>query len=49
MKKILYDRGMMVANAKVVCQTRSDWRAIVYGVGFFNCPRENGVTNYEDS
>jgi len=34
-KKILYDRGMTIANAKVVCQTRSDWRAIVYGGGIF--------------
>ena len=34
-KKILDKRGMTVANAKVVCQTRSDWRAIVYGGGSF--------------
>ena len=34
-KKILDKRGMTVANAKVVCQTRSDWRAIVYGGGNF--------------
>ena len=31
LKEILGNRGMTVASAKVACQTRSEWRAIVYG------------------
>ena len=34
-KKALENRGTTVENARVVCQTRSDWRAIVYGSGIF--------------
>ena len=26
-------RGMTIANAKILCQTRSEWRATVYGGG----------------
>ena len=29
-------RGMTVENARVVCQNKSEWRAIVYGGGIFN-------------
>ena len=30
-KDALKDRGMTVRNAKVICQNRSEWRAVVYG------------------
>ena len=29
----LEKRGMTIESAKVVCQNRSEWRAIVYGAG----------------
>ena len=35
-KEALRKRGTTVANAKVLCQTRSDWRAIVYRGGIFD-------------
>ena len=30
-KDALKERGMTVRNAKVICQSRSEWRAVVYG------------------
>ena len=35
-KDALRKRGMTFANAKVLCQTRSDWRSIVYRGGIFD-------------
>ena len=32
-KGALEKRGMTIESAKVVCQNRSEWRAIVYGAG----------------
>ena len=35
-KEALTKRDTTVANAKMLCQTRNDWRAIVYRGGIFD-------------
>merc|ERR1712212_500081 len=35
-------RGMTVENARMVCQNRNEWRAIVYGGGIFLLTRPDG-------